>query len=350
MFKKHAIFNVQTSRMLLLTTFKERHGLTQPPTIDHFIGQHQVVARFKVALEAAWNDGTRLPHMLMVGPPGVGKTLLAHLAGREMGVAVHDRLAQTIHMPGSLNGLLLQAADKEIVFIDEIHELAPEAQTLLYRALEEGEIFLHQPDGSAVKMPICDATIIGATTDEYRLLDPLRDRFALVLPFTYYDSDSLAKIVHQRAIRSGIELDADVPEQIALRSRGTPRLAIRLLDACYRYTRSINEKQITMENYEKTAELENIDSLGLGSDEQRYLELLAERSGERIRLFTIEATLGIHRRTIQAVIEPYLIRTGLVERHAQGRTITEKGLRHLGMISEDQMSIAWNKENVSSGE
>jgi holliday junction DNA helicase RuvB len=314
--------------------------MTEPPTIDHFIGQHGVVARFRVALEAAWNDATRLPHMLLVGPPGVGKTLLAHLAGREIGVTVHERLAQVVDSPGTLNGLLIGADAKEIVFLDEVHELDPDVQTLLYRAMEGQRISLRGPNNTTLTMPIPDVTIIAATTDEFRLLGPLRDRFKLVLPFSFYDTESLTTIVQQRLHMMGITVDAGIPRQIALRSKGTPRLSIRLLESCHRYARSRGDDQINMRHFEQTVVLENIDELGLGTDEQRFLRFLAERQGQAVRLFTIEAALGIHRRTIQSVIEPYLLRTGLIERQQQGRVITEAGLRHLGLLAEPNLSVA----------
>jgi len=312
----------------------------EPVTINHFLGQDQVKKRFQVALEASWNDGERLPHMLMIGPPGTGKTLLAHLAGREMGVPVHERLAQVLINSGSLNGLLMSAKHKEIVFLDEVHELAPELQTLLYRAMEGGRISVRGRDNSTLTIPIADLTMLAATTDEYRLLGPLRDRFKLVLPFSFYEVEPLAVITGQRARMMGIEMDDAVARQIAQRAKGTPRLALRLLEACHRYARSVGDTRVSMRHFEGTVVLEGIDTLGLGPDAQRYLKCLAERTAGTTRLFTLEAALGIHQRTIQTVIEPYLIRAGLVERRPSGRAITEAGLRHLGLLSEPRISAA----------
>jgi len=278
--------------------------------------------------------------MLFVGGPGLGKTELAHLAAREMGVRLRERLAQVVGDMGALNGFLLSAYDKDIVFLDEIHELPANAQTVLYRAMEGRQIYLNRRDNKTFKMKLEDITVIGATTDEFRLLAPLRDRFKVILPFVTYSSESLATITLQRARTMNIELDENIGSEIAKRSKGTPRLAIRLLESCHRYARSKGDDRITLEHFKATVVLDGLDSIGLGPDEQRYLHFLAGRNGDPVRLFTIESALGIHRRTIQAVIEPFIVKMGFVERHAQGRVITEAGLRHLGLLKEPKISVA----------
>ena len=193
------------------TTASEVRWMNGVPTIDHWVGQRDVIARFRVALEAAWNDGCRLPHMLLVGGPGLGKTELAHVAAREVGVQIHERLGQTLVSAGTLNALLLGAEEKEIVFIDEIHELHPKLQTTLYRAMEDRQVFVRGRNETTHNMPLNDITILGATTDEFALLPPLRDRFKLVLPFTFYDLESLAKITLQRAALMGIIISPAIP-------------------------------------------------------------------------------------------------------------------------------------------
>ena len=169
------------------------------PTINHWIGQDDAIRRFKIALEASWNDGSKLPHMIFCGCPGTGKTLLANLAAKEMGVQLHERIAQVVNSMSALNGLLLRANDKDIVFLDELHELLPSVQTLLYRAMEGQQISIRTRDERTLTMPLKDFTVIGATTDEYRLLSPLRQRFKISIPFTTYDEESLARITLQRA-------------------------------------------------------------------------------------------------------------------------------------------------------
>lgn len=302
------------------------------PTINHFIGQQDVIARFRVALEAAWNDASRLPHMLMVGPPGTGKTELSHLAAREMGVTIHERIAQTLQSTGAVNAFLLSAEEKEIVFIDEIHELETHLQTTLYRAMEDQQVFVRGRGEVTHNMPIKNVTVIGATTDEFALLPPLRDRFKLTLPFTFYDVESLTKITLQRAAMMNINITPAIAEQVARRSKGTPRLAIRILESCHRFCRSKGDTQVTEGHFDATVELEGLDHLGLGRDERRYLSLLANRQ-EPTRLGTLESALGIHRRTLQAVIEPFLLRAGLIERSDKGREITPAGRQHLGVTT-----------------
>ncbi len=304
------------------------------PTINHWVGNEETIARFKVNLEAAWNDATRLPHMLFVGGPGLGKTLLAELAAREMGVTLHDRLAQVVGTVGLMNGLLLQAEDKEIVFLDEIHELPPQVQTVLYRAMEGQRITIQSNENRTLTVPLKNFTLIGATTDEFRLLPPLRERYAVILPFSSYDAESLAAITRQRAALMGFDLDERAAMEIAIRSKGTPRLAVRLLESCHRYSRSKGDARITMDHFHETVRLEQLDTLGLGADEQKYIRFLASRNGDAVRLFAVEAAIGIHRRTIQSVIEPFLLKEGLVECQTQGRAITQRGLEHLGLVPD----------------
>ncbi len=310
------------------------------PTIDHFHGQDQVVRRARVSLEASWNDGTRLPHMLLVGPPGTGKTTLAHVLGREKGVAVHERIGQVLYCSEAVNGLLMQAGDGEIIFIDEIHELPPQQQTILYRAMDDRTVFVNGFDGESLSLPVNDFTLLGATTNEHAILKPLRDRFKVVLPFQFYEEEALSWIAIQHGRSMGLLLDPSIAQQLAARARNTPRLVIRLLEACHRYARSRGENEITQACFDEAMALEGIDGLGIGLDEVRYLRLLADNPAQAVRLYTIESVLGIHRQTIQQVLEPDLLRFGLIRRTEQGRMITEEGLRHLGVDQEVELHVA----------
>jgi len=310
------------------------------PTINHFHGQDDVVARFRVALEAAWNDGTRLPHMLLVGPPGTGKTTLAQVAAREVGVQIHERIGQVLNTLEATNGLLMEAGDGEIVFIDEIHELPPQQQTILYRAMDDGTVFVNGFHGKSLSLQVNDFSLLAATTDEHAILKPLRDRFKVVLPFQFYDEESLSWIAIQHARSMGLPLDPSIAQQLAARARSIPRLVLRHLEACHRYARSRGENEITQACFDEAMTLEGVDTLGLGVDEVRYLQLLANSPNQAVRLYTIESMLGIHRQTICRVLEPDILRFNLACRTEQGRMITEEGLRHLGVEQEVDVRVA----------
>lgn len=297
--------------------------------IDHFIGQRGVVDQVKVALEASWNDSIRLPHMLMIGPPGVGKSELAHVLGKEMGSESFEQLAQNISTIEQMRGLLMEPKDKDILFLDEIHELNPSAQTTLYRAMENGEVFLDGSKAKSRKMKIASYTIIGATTDEYKLLKPLRDRFKLVLPFKFYGDEELATLLKQRANQLGWEVeDVSIFHQIATRSKGTPRIGLKLLEAAKRYARSQGTKTITVEHFTAACALEGLDTLGLGPNERAYLHILAEAK-EPVRLNVLASRMGLPKKTLTDTIEGFLLRIGLIGKSDKGVMITPDGIEHL---------------------
>lgn len=304
------------------------------PTINHWVGNANAIRQFKTALEVSWNDSVRLPHMLFVGGPGLGKMELAQLAAREMGVELHERLGQVVGSLALMNGLLLRAGHKDIVFLDEIHELPATVQTVLYRSMENQLISIQAQESQTLTMPLKNFTLIGATTDEFRLLTPLRDRFKLILSFVLYGIKALTKITLCRAQQMEVQIQGRVAYEIARRSRGTPRLAIRLLESCQRYVRSKGDENITVEHFAQTMIIDGIDCLGLGTDAQRYLRFVASRQGSPVRLFNIEAAIGIHRRTIQTVLEPFMFQVGLIENTSAGRAITQRGLRHLEMVAD----------------
>lgn len=302
-----------------------------PPTLDHVIGQRRAVLQLRTALDAHFNDraeqgeASALPHLLMVGPPGVGKSMLAQITAAELGSGLHEELAQNIVMPGQLHGLMMLSEPGDVVFLDEIHELQPQVQTTLYRCLEEGKLFLGG-DRKSVSLP--PFTFIGATTDEWALSKPLRDRFKVVLRLEHYSAAEIGELVTQRAKRLGWGIDVEAVKALAGRGRGTPRLAIRLLEGARRHARAAGDDIITVRHVERMCEVEGVDSIGLDRTERRYLELLRQAQGP-MRLNLIATHLALPRQTIETVVEGELIRLGLVTKDETGRMLTAAGIRHL---------------------
>jgi Holliday junction DNA helicase RuvB len=310
-----------------------------PPTLDHVIGQKRAIQQLRVALDAYFNDRgatheeTALPHVLLVGPPGVGKSLLSQIVAAELASKLHEELAQNIGSPGHLQGLMMLAEAGDVIFCDEIHELPPTVQTTLYRCLEERRLFLGG-DRKSITLP--PFTFIGATTDEWQLSKPLRDRFKIVLRLEHYSEAELMELIRQRAKRLRWPINDEAIKGIASRGRGTPRLAIRLLEASRRTARAENETDITAKHIVRMCQTEGFDSLGLDCIERKYLELLRSGQGP-VRLNMMVTQLALPRQTIERVIESELIRLGLVTKTDEGRMLTAAGAKHLSVpASEDE--------------
>jgi len=297
-----------------------------PSSISHLVGQSSVKQQVAVALEAAWADNRKMDHCLMVGGPGLGKSQLANVIAKEMASGFHEVLGQSLRGAGDINALLLAAKDKDCIHIDEIHELDPKLQTALYLALDKRTIFV--PGSKSVQsIPLADFTLLASTTDEYRVLAPLRDRMRLVLRLVYYSTEELALLTFQRSHALGWDTHEDLLPQIAQRSRGTPRLALRLLQSCRRVCRADGRWTIGKGDFVRACQLEDIDSLGLGVVEQQYLALLVDGPS---RLNVLASSIGLPTRTISNVIEPFLIRAGLIGKDNNGcRQLTTKGHEHL---------------------
>jgi len=303
-----------------------------PPTLNHVIGQRQVVQQLRVALDAFYNDRSAcanqelaLCHILLCGPPGTGKSLLSQIIARELASDVHEELAQNILTPGHLQGLLMLAETGDVVFVDEIHELPPIAQTTLYRCLEERRLFL---GGDRKNITLPPFTFIAATTDQWALSKPLRDRFKIILHLSHYSQNEIGEIVSQRAKRLRWNMTDDAVVALAVRGRGTPRIAIRLLEAVRRTARAEGTEVITLDHVKRMCDVESYDALGLDALERRYLQLLREAQGP-LRLNIIATHMGLPRRTIEGVIESELIRLGMITKAEDGRMLTGAGAKHL---------------------
>lgn len=312
-----------------------------PPTLKHFVGQTLVVEQAKVALDAAVAENEALAPMLMLGPPGLGKTLIAHILAKELATPIYEVLGQNLFMLSELHGILLDAVDRSIVFIDECDEMAPGVQTALYKAVEERRIYVEGNVHSGRKpqvVPLANFTLILCSNHEHSIVQPLRDRMKLILRFEYYSPAELAQLLGQRAKALGWPVEDGILEQIAMRGRGTPRLAIRLLEACRRTCRSESKNVITAKHFERTCYLECIDSMGLDRTETQILEILREASGP-VRLGVIAARLGLPAQTISDCAERYLLQQGLITKTSQGRCITARGLEHV------RQNVEFNKES-----
>ena len=297
-----------------------------PTSLSHLVGAKHIIAQVTTALDAAFEDGTRLDHALLVGGPGLGKSQLASVIAHEMAVDFHEVLGQSITGIGDLNALLLNAKDKDIVHIDECHQLDKTYQTALYLAVDKKSIFVNSKR-SPQPIPIADFTLLLSTTDEYCLLQPLRDRMKLTLRFEFYTEDELTTLLRHRCKALGWDVDQEVLPLIAARSRGTPRIALRLLQACRRVCRSQGDHAITILHFNRACLLEQIDDMGLGPVERKYLSILADGPA---RLNVVSTILGLPTRTVSEVTEQFLIRSGLIDKDRAGlRQLTAKGLEHV---------------------
>jgi holliday junction DNA helicase RuvB len=318
-----------------------------PQTIDHFVGAEPIKQRVRVALEATWNQGNGcvFPHTLALGGAGLGKTEVSRIIARESGVQLVETLGQSIRSTADLNSALLQA-EGGCLLLDECHSLSSDIQVSLLKVLQEGMIFLPGRNGSRVQSlslkPFC---LIAATTDEWALTRPLVDRFRLILRFEHYSDQDMTTLVSRRARSAGIVLEAGVAEMVAARSRGTPRIGIRILDACLRTMQAEATGTVSVATFARTCELEQLDTLGLDIIEQRYLRLLRQ-SQDSLRLNVIASSLGLPRATVERAIEPTLIRLGLIEKDDAGRVLTERGRTHVGGSHNRNHSETTSPEGV----
>lgn len=304
----------------------------RPSSVQHLIGQQSVKEQVLVALDSAQQDNKKFDHALLVGPPGMGKTAAAQIISAEMGTDFLEILGQSLKGISDLNALFLEATDRAVVFIDEAHELDKSLQTALYLALDQRRVLLHgsRKGSTPVAIPIQDFTLLLASTDEYQLLQPLRDRMRLTLRFQFYPPEDLDKIARMRAAALGWEVEPAVFTMIAQRSRGTPRLALRLLQAGRRVARAEASDVITVAHLERACALDGIDQLGLGPTEQQYLNILLEGP---TRLNMLASRLGLPTRTVAEVTEPFLIRAGLVVKDDQGkRQLSAEGRDHTQLV------------------
>ena len=304
----------------------------RPSSVSQLIGQSSVKEQILVALDCAQQDNRKFDHALLVGGPGLGKTAASQIIAAEMGTDFLEVLGQSLKTVSDLNALLLQATDRAVVFIDEAHELDKSLQTTLYLALDQRKVLLqgNRKGSLPVGIPIQDFSLLLATTDEYQLLQPLRDRMRLTLRFQFYEIEDLEKIARCRAAALVWDVEPEVFTAIAERSRGIPRFALRLLQAAHRVSRAEASEFITVAHLQRACSLDGVDQLGLGQTEQQYLNILLEGPA---RLNVLASRLGLPSRTVAEVTEPFLIRAGLVIKDDQSkRQLTAEGRDHTSLV------------------
>ncbi|MEM9248984.1 MAG: Holliday junction branch migration DNA helicase RuvB [Pseudomonadota bacterium] len=307
----------------------------RPESLDDFVGQREARANLSVFLESARRRGQAMDHTLFHGPPGLGKTTLAQIMSRELGVGFRTTSGPVLARPGDLAAILTNLEERDVLFIDEIHRLSPVVEEVLYPALEDFALDLVIGEGPAartVRIELQPFTLVGATTRLGLLTTPLRDRFGIPIRLQFYEVDELCQIVARGARLLGVGSDPDGVREIARRARCTPRVAGRLLRRVVDFAVVEGDGRITQALADGALTRLGVDGLGLDAADRRYLTLLAENyGGGPAGVETLAAALAEARDALEEVIEPFLLQQGLIQRTPRGRMLAPKGWRHLGL-------------------
>jgi len=335
----------------------------RPKKLDEYLGQATVREQLSIYIEAARRRGEALDHVLIFGPPGLGKTTLSHVIANELGVNLRATSGPVIERAGDLAALLTNLQPRDVLFIDEIHRLSPVVEEILYPALEDCQIDIMIGEGPAarsIKLDLPPFTLIGATTRAGLLTAPLRDRFGIVHRLEFYSALELSAIVRRSARILGIACDAEGAAEIARRSRGTPRIANRLLRRVRDFAEIKATGSITIEVAKAALEMLKVDGEGFDAIDRRLLGMIIENfDGGPVGVESLAAALSEERGTIEDVLEPFLIQQGFLMRTARGRMVTAKAWRHLGLkpprravvedMFDERESGIGNGESGSSG-
>lgn len=315
---------------------EERDELSlRPRFLREFIGQEQLKDNLRVFIEASRQRTEPIDHILLYGPPGLGKTTLAHIVSNEMGATIHVTSGPAIDKPGDLVGILTSLEEGAILFIDEIHRLSRTVEEYLYPAMEDRKVDImigQGPGARSVRMEVAPFTVIGATTRQGLLTGPLRDRFGIISHFRFYEQDALYEIVKRSAKILGYAIASEGAEEIARRSRGTPRIANRILRRVRDFAQVDGLTEIDRGIVQKAAGALEIDHLGLDRVDRTLLRLIIDRhKGGPVGIDTLAASTGEDSQTIEDVYEPYLIQVGLLQRTPRGRCVTDLAYQHLSV-------------------
>ena len=315
----------------------------RPQTLDDYIGQSKLKEMLKIYIQAAKNRGESLDHCLFYGPPGLGKTTLSNIIANELGVNIKVTSGPAIEKPGEIAAILNGLSEGDVLFVDEIHRLNRQVEEVLYPAMEDFAIdIMLGKDSTArsIRLDLPHFTLIGATTRAGLLSAPLRDRFGIITKLEFYTTEELMQIVRRSAKVLNVDIDDAGAERIALRSRGTPRLANRLLKRVRDFADVRFDGRITQEVADMALDILDVDKLGLDQNDRNYLMTIIDKfSGGPVGVETLAAALGEDSGTIEDVYEPYLLMNGLINRTPRGRVATANAYRHFGLPYQATMEL-----------
>lgn len=316
----------------------------RPDHFGEYVGQQSIKDNLLLACKAASRRQEPLDHVLLHGPPGLGKTSLAKIIAGELGVGFKSTSGPVIERPGDLAAILTSLNAKDVLFIDEIHRLARVIEEVLYPAMEDFTIDIligHGPAAKSIKIDLKPFTLIGATTRTGLLTSPLRDRFGMVMRLGFYTPQELALIIKRSAGILSISIDEDAAFEIGMRSRGTPRIANRILKRVRDYAQEIGDGKIELNIAKRALDLLDVDGRGLDRMDRLIIETIVEKfDGGPVGIETISAAIGEDKDTIEDVYEPYLIQEGFLARTRRGREVTDQGLQHLGIAPKGTKQVS----------